>query len=88
MTDTDETFWNDPVRRTAPDVRTYLTLLRPYLLIITSLFAVSVLAGYLAGHFNPEIAEQMMGLLRGPDIWTAKDRSLSLRKLPSVHGVA
>ena len=73
MTDTAETFWNDPVRRTAPDVRTYITLLRPYLIIITSLFAVSVLAGYLAGHFNPDIVEQMMGQFEESYGWIADE---------------
>ncbi len=76
MTDTDETFWNDPERRTAPEVRTYITLLRPYLIIITSLFAVSVLAGYLAGHFNPEIAEQMMGQFEESYGWIADESPL------------
>ncbi len=76
MTDTDETFWNDPECRTAPEVRTYITLLRPYLIIITSLFAVSVLAGYLAGHFNPEIAEQMMGQFEESYGWIADESPL------------
>ncbi|KAF5409965.1 MAG: hypothetical protein C5S43_05580 [Candidatus Methanocomedens sp.] len=73
MTDTDETFWNDPVRRTTPDMRTYITLLRPYLIIITSLFAVSVLAGYLAGYFNPEIVEQLMGQFEESYGWIADE---------------
>jgi stage II sporulation protein M len=76
MTDTDETFWNDPVRRTAPDVRTYITLLRPYLLIITSLFVVSVLAGYMAGYFNPDIVEQMMGQFEESYGWIAEESPL------------
>ncbi len=76
MTDTDETFWNDPECRTTTEVRTYFTILRPYLIIITSLFAVSVLAGYLAGHFNPEIAEQMMGQFEESYGWIADESPL------------
>ncbi len=76
MMDTDETFWNDPECRTTTEVRTYFTILRPYLIIITSLFAVSVLAGYLAGHFNPEIAEQMMGQFEESYGWIADESPL------------
>ncbi len=76
MMDTDETFWNDPECRTTTEVRTYITILRPYLIIITSLFAVSVLAGYLAGHFNPEIAEQMMGQFEESYGWIADESPL------------
>ncbi|MBW6517698.1 MAG: stage II sporulation protein M [ANME-2 cluster archaeon] len=71
MMDTEETFWNDPVRRTTPDVRAYLELLRPYILIISSLFVVSVFTGYLAGYFNPEIAQQMMGQFEESYGWIA-----------------
>ena len=76
MMDTDETFWNDPECRTTTEVRTYFTILRPYLIIITSLFAVSVLAGYLAGHFNPEFAEQMMGQFEESYGWIADESPL------------
>ncbi|MCL7475710.1 MAG: stage II sporulation protein M [ANME-2 cluster archaeon] len=69
--DTEETFWNDPVRHTTPDVRAYLELLRPYILIISSLFVVSVFTGYLAGYFNPEIAQQMMGQFEESYGWIA-----------------
>ncbi len=76
MTDIDEAFWNDPVSGSSPDVRAYITLLRPYLLIITSLFVVSVLAGYMAGYFNPEIAEQMMGQFEESYGWIADESPL------------
>jgi stage II sporulation protein M len=76
MTDTDEPFWNDPVSLTAPEVRTYITLLRPYLLIITILFVVSVFTGYLAGYFNPEIAQQMMGQFEESYGWIADESPL------------
>ncbi|MCL7412474.1 MAG: stage II sporulation protein M [ANME-2 cluster archaeon] len=76
MMDTEENFWNDPIRRTTPVVRAYLGLLRPYLLIISSLFVVSVLTGYLAGYFNPEIAQQMMGQFEKSYGWIAGESPL------------
>ncbi|MCK4938488.1 MAG: stage II sporulation protein M [Methanosarcinales archaeon] len=76
MTDTDEAFWNDPVPGSTPDVRTYIALLRPYLLIIIILFVVSVLAGYMTGYFNPEIAEQMMGQFEESYDWIADESPL------------
>ena len=76
MTDTDEAFWNDPVPSTTPEVRAYITLLRPYLLIIISLFVVSVMAGYLAGYFNPGIVEQMMGQFEESYGWIADESPL------------
>ncbi|MCL7415312.1 MAG: stage II sporulation protein M [ANME-2 cluster archaeon] len=76
MTDTDEAFWNDPVRSTTPEVRAYIILLRPYLLIIISLFVVCVVAGYLSGYYNPGIIEQLMGQFEESYGWIAGESPL------------
>lgn len=76
MIDIGETFWKDPVRRTTQELRAYPGLLHPYLLIISSLFVVSVLAGYLAGYFNPEIAQQVMTQFEESYGWIAGESPL------------
>lgn len=76
MIDIGETFWKDPVRHTTQELRAHLGLLHPYLLIISSLFVVSVLAGYLAGYFNPEIAQQVMTQFEESYGWIAGESPL------------
>ena len=57
----------------ATEAMAYLTPLRPYLLVIITLFLLATAAGYVSAYFNPDIIDELMGQFEESYGWIADE---------------
>ena len=55
------------------EARAYLVPLRPYLLVIITLFLLATAAGYMAGYLDPSIVDELMGQFEESYGWIADE---------------
>ena len=56
----------------------YLTPLRPYLLVIITLFLLATAAGYVSAYFNPDIIDELMGQFEETYGWIAEESPIMI----------
>ncbi len=57
---------------------TYLIPLRPYLLVIITLFLLATVAGYVSAYFNPDIIDELMGQFEETYGWIAEESPIMI----------
>ena len=55
------------------EAKAYLVPLRPYLLVIITLFLLATAAGYVSAYFNPDIIDELMGEFEETYGWIANE---------------
>ena len=56
----------------------YLTSLRPYLLVIITLFLLATAAGYVSAYFNPDIIDELIGQFEETYGWIAEESPIMI----------
>ncbi|MCD4808997.1 MAG: stage II sporulation protein M [Methanosarcinales archaeon] len=56
----------------------YLTSLRPYLLVIITLFLLATAVGYVSAYFNPDIIDELMGQFEETYGWIAEESPIMI----------
>ncbi len=57
---------------------TYLIPLRPYLLVIITLFLLATVTGYVSAYFNPDIIDELMGQFEETYGWIAEESPIMI----------
>ena len=60
------------------EAKAYLTPLRPYLLVIITLFLLATAAGYVSAYFNPDIIDELMGQFEETYGWIAEESPIMI----------
>ena len=62
----------------AAEAMAYLMPLRPYLLVIITLFLLATAAGYVSAYFNPDIIDELMGQFEETYGWLAEESPIMI----------
>ncbi len=60
------------------EAKAYLVPLRPYLLVIITLFLLATVAGYVAGYLDPSIIDELMGQFEESYGWIADESPIMI----------